>query len=144
MIWATVCSPSYFWWLYRASPSLGAKNIINLISVLTICWCPCVEIFSCVFGRGCLLWPVRSLGKTLLAFAWLHSVFWAQEGWEELLHVQGQEGWPWGDTLHPRKGAVAALCWSSCEVIPHVQGKRNPSKTVGVLREHQRADTLKP
>ena len=28
--------------------------------------------------------------------------------------------------------------------IPHVQGKRNPSKTVGVATGHQRADTLKP
>ena len=28
--------------------------------------------------------------------------------------------------------------------IPHVQGKRKPSKTVGVARGHQRADTLKP
>ena len=37
-------------------------------------------------------------------------------------------------------GAAAALCWSNREEIPHVQGKRNPSKTVGVLR-HQRADT---
>ena len=27
---------------------------------------------------------------------------------------------------------------------PPAQGKRNPSKTVGVAREHQRADTLKP
>ena len=27
---------------------------------------------------------------------------------------------------------------------PHIQGKRNPSKTVGVARGHQRADTLKP
>ena len=27
---------------------------------------------------------------------------------------------------------------------PHVQGKRNPSKMVGVVRGHQRADTLKP
>ena len=36
------------------------------------------------------------------------------------------------------------LCWSSREEIPHVQGKRNPSKTVGVARGHQRADTLKP
>ena len=35
------------------------------------------------------------------------------------------------------------LCWSSREGIPHVQGKRNPSKTVGVAREHQRTDTLK-
>ena len=36
------------------------------------------------------------------------------------------------------------LCWSSHEEIPHVQGKTNPSKTVGVARGHQRADTLKP
>ena len=36
------------------------------------------------------------------------------------------------------------LCWSSHEEIPHVQGKRNPSKMVGVARGHQRADTLKP
>ena len=41
-IWATVSSQSCFCWLYRASPSLSAKHIINLISVLTIWWCPCV------------------------------------------------------------------------------------------------------
>ena len=35
-------------------------------------------------------------------------------------------------------------CWSSREEIPHVQGKRNPSKMVSVARGHQRADTLKP
>ena len=40
--------------------------------------------------------------------------------------------------------AAAALCWSSREEITHVQGKRNPGKTVGVARGHQRADTLKP
>ena len=40
MIWATVSSPSYFWWLCRASPPLAAKNIIGLI--LAIWWCPCV------------------------------------------------------------------------------------------------------
>ena len=38
---------------------------------------------------------------------------------------------------------MAALCWSSCEEIPHAQGKRNPSKTVCVAREHQRPNTLK-
>ena len=37
-----------------------------------------------------------------------------------------------------------ALCWSSHEEIPHVQGKRKPCKMVGVARGHQRADTLKP
>ena len=33
---------------------------------------------------------------------------------------------------------------SSWEEIPHVQGKRNPSKTVGAERGHQRAERLKP
>ena len=42
MIWVTVSSWSCFCWLYGASPSLAAKNIINLILVLTIWWCPCV------------------------------------------------------------------------------------------------------
>ena len=36
------------------------------------------------------------------------------------------------------------LCWSSREEIPHTQGKRHPSKMVGVARGHQKADTLKP
>ena len=53
---------------------------------------------------------------------------WAQEGQEELLHFQGHEG-----RLCPRLGAVAALCWSSREEIPHAQSKKNPSKTVGVV-----------
>ena len=39
---------------------------------------------------------------------------------------------------------MAALYWSSREEIPQTQVKRNPSKTVGVARGHQRADTLKP
>ena len=32
------------------------------------------RVFTCVVGRGCLLWPVCSLDKTLIAFALLHSV----------------------------------------------------------------------
>jgi len=43
MIWATVSSRFNFCWLYRAFPSLTAKNIISLISVLTIWWCSCVK-----------------------------------------------------------------------------------------------------
>ena len=35
------------------------------------------------------------------------------------------------------------LCWSSHKEILHTQGKRNPSKMVGVARGYQRADTLK-
>ena len=38
------------------------------------------------------------------------------------------------------------LCFAGAAVkrYHHVQGKRNPSKMVGVARGHQRADTLKP
>ena len=36
------------------------------------------RVYSCVAGKGCLLWPVRSLGKTLLAFALLRSVLQGQ------------------------------------------------------------------
>ena len=43
MIWAPVSSQSCFCWLYRASLSLAAKSMINLISVLSTSWCPCVE-----------------------------------------------------------------------------------------------------
>ena len=38
MIWTTVSSRSCFYWLYRVSPSLTAKNIIDLILILTIWW----------------------------------------------------------------------------------------------------------
>ena len=45
--------------------------------------------------------------------------------------VQGKEQW---------------LCFAGAAVkrYSHVQGKRNPSKMVGVARGHQRADTLTP
>ena len=56
MIWATVRSWSYFCWLYRASPSLTAKNIINLIWVLTIWWCPCVEFSLVLLEEGVCYW----------------------------------------------------------------------------------------
>ena len=36
------------------------------------------RVFSCVVGRGCSLWPMCSLGKTLLAIAQLHYIFQGQ------------------------------------------------------------------
>ena len=61
MIWATVSSQSCFCWLYRASPSLAAKNIINLILVLTMWWYPYVESSLVLLKVGicydqCVLW----------------------------------------------------------------------------------------
>ena len=52
MIWATVSSWSCFCWLYRASPSSAAKNIINLILILTIWWCPCIESYLVLLEEG--------------------------------------------------------------------------------------------
>ena len=45
-----------------------------------------------------------------------------------------------GATPRPRLGVVSVLCWSSCEEIPHVQLKRNSSKTVSTERGYQRAE----
>ena len=78
---AVVSSWSCFCWLYRASPSLAENNIINLILLFTIWWCPYIYIYiaiSCVVERGCLLRSVHSLDKTLFAFALLHFVFQGQ------------------------------------------------------------------
>ena len=52
MIWATVSSWSCFCRLYRAPPSLAAKNRISLILVLTIWWCPCVESSLVLLEEG--------------------------------------------------------------------------------------------
>ena len=51
-IWATVSSQSCFCWLYRAPPSLDAKNIINLILLLTIWWCPSIESSLVLLEEG--------------------------------------------------------------------------------------------
>ena len=77
MIWVTVSSQSCFCWLYRAS-IFGCKEYNQSDLVLTIWWCPCVESSLCVVGGGCLLWPVHSLGKTLLAFDLFHFVLQGQ------------------------------------------------------------------
>ena len=66
MVWVTVSSRSFFCWLFRASPSSAAKNIINLILVLTIWWCPHVELSLGILGKGCLFWPACCLDKTVV------------------------------------------------------------------------------
>ena len=63
------CIELLYLWLQKYSQS--AFNIDHL--VMSMC-----RVFSCVVGRGCLLWPVSSLGRTPLAFALLHSTFQGQ------------------------------------------------------------------
>ena len=77
MIWATVSSQSCFCWLYRASPSLVAKNTINVILVLTIWWCPCVESSLVLLEEGVCYDQWVLLAK-LLAFALFHFVLQGQ------------------------------------------------------------------
>ena len=36
------------------------------------------RVFSCVVGRGCLLWPVHSFGRKLLTFDLLHFILQGQ------------------------------------------------------------------
>ena len=68
---AIVSSSSCFSWLYRASPSLAAKNIVNLILILTVWWCPS-ESHLLSSEKRVFAMTACSLGKTLLAFVLLH------------------------------------------------------------------------
>ena len=70
MIWAIIISQSCFCWLYIASPSLAAKNVISLISVSAIWWCPYVESSLVLLEEGvcydkCVL--LAKLYKSLLS-----------------------------------------------------------------------------
>ena len=73
MIWAIVSSRSCFCWLYTASQSLATKNVISLISVLTLWWCPCIKYLVLLENGVCYARCVL-FGRILLAFALLHSV----------------------------------------------------------------------
>ena len=68
MIWATVSSQSCFCWWYRASWSLAAKNIISLILVLTIWWCPCVQSSPVFLEADACYDQFIFLAKSPLAF----------------------------------------------------------------------------
>ena len=65
MLWATESSRSSFCWLYRASSSLAANNIIGLVSVLTTWWCSYVELSLMLLEKGFAMTS---------AFSWQNSV----------------------------------------------------------------------
>ena len=77
MIGARVSSQSCFCWVYRASISTGAKNIINVVLVLTIWWCSCVESSLVLLEKGAC-YDQCILGKTLLTFDLLCFLFQGQ------------------------------------------------------------------
>ena len=90
-----------------------------------------------------------------ISFRIFHSLLWSTQS--KALAVTGAQALLRGATRCPRSGVglrgatphwssgeAAALCCSSHEEIPHIQGKRNPSKMVGTEKGHQKADRLKP
>ena len=74
------------------------------------------RVISCVVGRGCLLWLVYSLGKTLLAFALLHFVL---QGQTYLLLQISLDLW--------MSNCSRTICWngklSSIELLLHLSEK---------------------
>ena len=65
--------PRHCWYFSYLSSHITRSDFGVDHLVMSIC-----RVFSCVVGRGCLLWPVHFLGKTLFVFALLHSVFQGQ------------------------------------------------------------------
>ena len=63
---------------------------------------------------------------------------------DERSYPTSKEWWPCGCRRAERSYSTFKVRKGSLEEIPLVQGKRNPSKMVGVTRGHQRADRLKP
>ena len=68
-------APSFFCWLCKASPSFFfLSDCIELLQL----WLHMCRVVSCVVGRGCLLWPVHSLGKTLLSYSLLFFILYSK------------------------------------------------------------------
>ena len=65
MIWATVSTRSCFCCLYRATIFGYKEYILNDFSIDHVVMMSMCSLFSCFVGRGCLLWPVCSFGKTV-------------------------------------------------------------------------------
>ena len=69
----------------------------------------------------------------------------SKEWWlclEEPSHTEGQEGQR--EEIPLIQSKEQRLCFAGAAMKRYTQGKRNPSKRVGVARGHQRGDTLKP
>ena len=79
MTWAIVSSWSWFCWLYRASLSLAAKDIINLISVLTIWWCPGAESSFVLLEEGVCYDQCVLLAKHSQSYGFSGSHVWMWE-----------------------------------------------------------------
>ena len=128
MIWATISPRLCFCWLYIASPSLAMENVINLILVLSIWWCPRVKLSLVLlkkekwkWSRSVMsnsLWPVdcsppsssvhgilqaRILEWVAIAFSTGSS---QPRDWTQISHIAGRHFNLWATREAP-------CCWKS-------------------------------
>ena len=68
MNWTAVSSWSCFCWLYKSFSTFGCKEYNQSDFGIDHLVMSTGRVFSCVVGGGCLLWPVHSLGETLISF----------------------------------------------------------------------------
>ena len=116
MIWATVSSQSCFCWLYRASPSLATKNIINLIST----------IWSSSYVESSLV-LLEEVDKGLSSPTQIHLV----KAMVFTLVMYGCESWTIKKTEHQRIDAFELWCWRRLMRVPWTARRSNQS----VLKE---------
>ena len=67
----------------------------------------------------------------------------SQEAGQVVWYSHLFQNFPQFIVIHTVKG-FGIVNKAGINVLPHAQGKRNPSEMVGVARGHQKADTLKP
>ena len=98
--------------------------------------CMC-RVFSCVVGKGCLVWPARSLGKTLLAFALLHFVLQGQ------ICLFLQVSLDLGPILHSRYADDTILMAKSKEELRNLLMKvKEESEKVGLKLNIQKSKIM--
>ena len=150
-MWATVSSWSCFCWPYRASPSLAAKNVINLISVLTISWCPCVESSLVLLEEGvcydqCIfLAKLYFLGRKVMTS--LDSIFKSRD--INLLTkvclvkamvfpvvMYGWESWTVKKTESQRIDVFELWCWRRLLRVPWTARRSNQSTLKDISPEY--------
>ena len=98
------------------------------------------RVFSCVVGRGCLLWPVSSLDKTVLTFGLLHF----PKGWDGRVE-RHMLIFSWENSK------ITTHCWTFVDrrmLDPtkkraHVHGqRRSPNKMVGGAKSHLESNPI--
>ena len=122
------------------------------------------RVFSCVVGKGYLLWPVHSLGKTLLAFALFHLVLQGQtflllQVFLDFLLLHPSPLWrKWHLimvlALEGVSSKTATRCWTTIsrrrldhtkKKIPYIQRQRkSPNKMVGGAKSSLESNLYTP